>query len=161
MKKLLCIICMLSIITSSAFAITMEDGRQIALEHAQLLEEDITFIEEKRDIDDGRSVFDIEFIHDHAEYDYEIDENTGEILSFDNDAGYNGELVGEVDVEQALSIALQQANLSEDEVKLGRVELQRDDGRQVYEIKFYHGRIEYECEIDASTGLILEWDRDD
>ena len=33
----------------------------------------------------------------------------------------------------------------------------RDDGRQIYEGEIYYNRMEYEFEIDASTGTIIEW----
>ena len=42
-------------------------------------------------------------------------------------------------------------------------ELDRDDGRTVYEIEFKSGRYEYSYEIDAVSGTVLdsEKDRDD
>ena len=33
----------------------------------------------------------------------------------------------------------------------------RQDGRAVYEIEFFSGGVEYECEVDASTGAILDY----
>lgn len=39
-------------------------------------------------------------------------------------------------------------------------ELDRDDGREVYEGEAVDGRIEYEFTLDARTGKILEWDKD-
>ena len=38
--------------------------------------------------------------------------------------------------------------------------LDRDDGRYVYEIELRNGAAEYECDINAVTGVILDWDTD-
>jgi hypothetical protein len=36
------------------------------------------------------------------------------------------------------------------------VELDRDDGRTLYEVEFHVGRTEYSYEIDASSGAIVK-----
>ena len=35
-----------------------------------------------------------------------------------------------------------------------------DDGRYIYEIKMVSGTMEYECDINAATGVITDWDVD-
>ncbi len=65
-----------------------------------------------------------------------------------------------VTIEQALEIALLQAGLTEDQVRVTQAEAEIDDGRSVFEIEFFAGRTEYECEIEQATGQILEWDMD-
>ena len=63
--------------------------------------------------------------------------------------------------EEAQAIALEHAGISaEDAVGLHTV-LQIDDGRQEYEVTFREGHLEYEYEIDAATGKILSFDKDD
>lgn len=41
-----------------------------------------------------------------------------------------------------------------------KCELDRDDGRWVYELELRNGRTEYECDINAVTGVILDWESD-
>ena len=142
-------------------AISIDDAKQIALDHAQLTLDQVQFLKDRPEREDGRLVYDIEFMHGYAEYDYEIDPMTGEILSFDNEGEYIGDSVDIVDAEGALHIALAQAGLKQEEVRVLKTELDYDDGMRIYEIEFLHGRVEYECDIDASTGRIIEWDRDD
>ena len=38
-----------------------------------------------------------------------------------------------------------------------KIELDRDDGRYKYEGEIFYNRIEYDFEIDANSGTILEW----
>ena len=41
-----------------------------------------------------------------------------------------------------------------------RCHLDWDDGRYIYEIKMVSGPMEYECDINAATGVITDWDVD-
>ena len=40
----------------------------------------------------------------------------------------------------------------------GEVETDYEDGRMIYEGKFFHGTMEYEFEIDAATGQVRKWE---
>ena len=66
--------------------ITEEEAKQIALSHAGLTADQVTFIKSRKDRNDGLINYDIEFYTgDHKEYDYEIDPYTGKILEWDMD----------------------------------------------------------------------------
>ena len=68
---------------------------------------------------------------------------------------------GTLTKEEALSKALQHVNLKKDQIDLvKKVELDYEDGRKVYEVEFYKGGIEYEFDIDAETGAILDFEKD-
>ena len=62
----------------------------------------------------------------------------------------------EVSLDGAKAAALKDAGLSESDVVFKKVELDHDHGTQVYDIEFYTSDIEYEYEIDASSGTVLE-----
>ena len=63
--------------------------------------------------------------------------------------------------EGAKEIALDHAGLSAGQVTFIRAELDRDDGRLVYDVEFYTADYsEYDYEISASTGEILSYDYD-
>lgn len=108
-----------------------------------------------------RLVYEVEFYANGTEYDYDIDQATGRILSSDfdienyspgNNNGGNGTVIS---VDKARSIALAKVpGASANDI---RIHLDRDDGRQIYEGEIYYNRMEYEFEIDASTGTIIEW----
>ena len=72
-------------ITASSEGITEAEAQAIALEHAGVTEADISRLEVRKDFDDGRQEYDVEFHADRLEYEYEIDAVTGKILSFDKD----------------------------------------------------------------------------
>jgi len=57
--------------------------------------------------------------------------------------------------DAAVDAALRHAGISAGEVRRVECELDRDDGKTVYEIDFKSGGREYEYEVDAFTGAIL------
>ena len=62
----------------------------------------------------------------------------------------------EVSLDGAKAAALKDAGLSESDVTFKKAELDYDHGTQVYDIEFYTSDTEYEYEIDASSGTVLE-----
>ena len=64
--------------------ITKEQAITIALNHANVSEADVSFLRAKEEIDNGISLYDIEFRIGLSEYNYDID-TTGKILEFDID----------------------------------------------------------------------------
>lgn len=62
-----------------------------------------------------------------------------------------------ISVDKAKQIALNDAGVAElSSVKFYKAKLERDDGAFIYEIEFYVGTVEYEYEIDAINGSIVE-----
>ena len=148
--------------TSSTADIGEAKANSVALNHAGISESDTSYIYAKKDWDDGRSVYDVEFWADGKEYDYEILASDGTILSYDYDAEYqwNGSSSTSGDTistEKVKSIVADRAGVSG---TFRELKLERDDGRTVYEGEMRSGRTEYEFTIDAYTGAVLEWDTD-
>ncbi|AKB13826.1 Uncharacterized membrane protein YkoI [Methanosarcina thermophila] len=149
--------------TTGTNIITMEEAKEIALTHAGLTEADVTFIKTELGIDDGRQEYEIEFYSGNREYDYEIDASTGKILSYDSDVenysisgnrqlSQNNTYIGE---EKARSIALARVpGATESNIRL---HLDTEDGVAVYEGSIVYNNVEYEFEINASTGEIVKW----
>lgn len=63
--------------------------------------------------------------------------------------------------EEAQTRALNHAGFTADQVTGLRTEYEIDDGIPRYEVQFRQGRWEYDYEINANTGEILSYDRDD
>lgn len=62
--------------------------------------------------------------------------------------------------DKALDIALAKAGLKKSQISGYDVEFECDDGVITYDVEFYSGSVEYEFEIDATTGSILEYETD-
>ncbi len=60
--------------------------------------------------------------------------------------------------EEAIQAALDQVGLKEEAVTFTKIELDRDDGRQIWEIDFISAGVKYEFDVDARTGRICEMD---
>ena len=163
--------------------IGLEKAKSIALKDAGV--SGVTFVKAKLDSDDGVRVYDIEFYKDNVEYDYEIDAITGQIREKDldienytipqnknnkinnlNDSNNSNNTntsnkqnnAADIGVERAKSIALKDAGVSG--VTVVKAKLDYENGVRVYDVEFYKGNVEYDYEIDAATGKILEKDRD-
>lgn len=67
---------------------------------------------------------------------------------------------GYIGLKEARAIALKHAGLRESQVAFFQETLDLDGGKATYEIEFYSGDTEYDYEIDARSGKILDWDRD-
>lgn len=61
--------------------ITLDKAKEIALADAGLTIADVTFTKGKLDVDDGLSVYDIDFFADNVKYEYEINAVTGAVYS--------------------------------------------------------------------------------
>ena len=66
----------------------------------------------------------------------------------------------DIGTEKATKIALKDAGLKEADVKFTKQSPGEDDGKRIYEIEFTSDGSEYEYNIDAATGKILERDSD-
>lgn len=153
-------------------------GRDAALEaalnDAGVSEADTTRLKVSEDMDDGIKVYEIGFDVAEKEYDYEIQASDGAILSSDveTNEGYtaaqnstqsqqNADNAGTgtsdaaVSLEEATRIALDKVpGATEQDI---RINLDYDDGRQKYEGDIIYEQMEYDFEIDADTGEVIEW----
>ena len=155
---------------ASAALLSAEEARDIALKHAGVTSSDIRSWDCELDEEHGRMVYDVEFQTGNAEYDYEIDAVSGEILQSNAEpheaqpketpSGTNTVSSERLSESEARSIVLKHANVSSAEVTDWECELDTDDGVTRFEIEFKAGGYEYDYEVNALTGSILQYDRE-
>ncbi len=160
-------------------------ARQIALNHAGV--SNPNYIEVEFDADDGLIIYEVEFNTSSREYEYEIDAKTGDIIYTNyepNDDNYNYSSSNNstsssnnsssnsnssssnrsststssnyISSSKARQIALNHAGATSNTATRIHVELDREDNE--YQVEFIYNNREYDYEINATTGKILDYD---
>lgn len=194
MKKTISILLLLACLLTAPVSACAEAGQMpideasakaVALGHAGLEENSVASLIIKADREDGKDIYEVEFWNGPTEYDYDIDADSGEILSFDIEVkGTAVPKPGEAPVspiseltaacetagiskvgktvtpEKALAIAFEKAGVSEPETKITEVAVKYNAKtmKTKYSFEFTVGSMEYEVEVDAADGVILEYD---
>lgn len=158
----------------TATQISLDTAKMKALADAGVSASDAIYTKAKLDYDDGIAVYEIEFHTRTHKYEYELYAATGAVHERSADAlkTETTKLGSQTDdnvqhkpadtnkyigIEKAKNIAVNKANLSVSGVTFKKAKLDFDDGIAVYEIEFYFNGMEYDCEMNASTGAILEY----
>ena len=114
------------------------------------------------DRENGRMVYEGEIYYNGQEYEFDIDAVTGDIVKWkvegvSNNSPYansNANNSQNITIEKAKSIALAQV-LGANQSHFGKIELDHDHGRAIYEIEIFYNNSKYEFDIDASTGEVI------
>ena len=169
--------------TAQAEYIGIDAAKTIALEAAGVSESAAVFSTAGLDRQNGTDYYAVDFTANGRTYAYDIDAVTGVIIDSSEDqsqpaqatdggasadgANSSGTSSQSTDgstaitEDQAREIALANAGLTAEEVTFLKTQLDRDDGRLVYDVEFYTADYtEYDYEIDAADGTILSSDFD-
>ena len=166
--------------------IGLEAAKAVALEDAGLSASAVSFTTTGLDRQGDTEYYAIDFTSGDSSYQYDIDAISGRVIECRISQGTvaaaqpqttaapsnsqtgtktsqtgtqsSGELIGE---QAARDAALKHAGLSDSQVTFLKTKLDREDGRQVYEVEFYtQDYKEYDYEIDALTGEVRSYDYD-
>ena len=162
--------------------IGMDAALSAALKAAGLSKDQVKNIDIELDYEHGIMVYEVEFDRGFDEYSYDIDAKTGEVVAYDNeingkevefdknpeindnddnDDDDDDDKVVNVPAEDVIgkdaakSAALKHSGLTAAQVTELSVELDRENGKTVYEVEFKSAGYEYSCEIDAVKGTVL------
>lgn len=151
--------------------IGLSRGVSIALANAGYEEEDITDLKASYSNKALSTVYKIKFSTGDYKFSYTIDSYTGEILQIDRTpisgsdysdkeqtsaSSVSDSSTQYIDVDKAKSIALSDAGLDAAAVTFIKAKRERDDGMYIYEIEFLYELNEYEYEINAADGRIID-----
>lgn len=171
--------------------IGLEAAKAVALDDAGLSASAVSFTTTGLDRQGDTEYYAIDFTSGDSSYQYDIDAISGRVIECRISQGTasaamaqsnaqtsqtqataapgstqsssvqtqsSGELIGE---QAARDAALEHAGLSDSQVTFLKTKLDREDGRQVYEVEFYtEDYKEYDYEIDALTGEVYSYDYD-
>lgn len=168
--------------TASRAGITADEAKQIALSSVGVSAEKANFT--RAVLDEG--IYEVDFYTASNEYDFEISADTGAIIErevsqrdlaqlFGNDqpavepsantevqttesAVQNNNDDDVIGVDSAKEIALNHAGVNS--ASFTKAYLNYDDGIRVYDIEFTADNKEYDYEINAHTGQIIDYDID-
>lgn len=161
-----------------------ESAKQIALESVGVSPSKATFTKVEMDRDNGTDIYDIEFFTSALEYDFELNASNGDILEknteplegdhtnpsavSDNQTQSNTSTVPNtaqntgsaeyIGVSKAKEVAFQHAGIQASQATITKSKLDSDDGIKTYEIEFIYNNTEYDYEINAKTGDVLDYD---
>ena len=189
-KLLVAVLCVLLLLAAGAFSvmqagassnasdtsdISMQQATEVALQDAGFSSSEVESLSGNLDSDDEVRHYDVSFVSQGMEYDYEIKASDGTILEKDREAvethssSQNVSLPAEsstmtdsdfISIDEAKSIALQVSGVDASNAVFTEAELNVDDGVHIYEIEFISGDMEYSFEINAMTGSVAEWEKE-
>lgn len=146
-----------------AGALGMPIGMQAALEaaarYAGLTTADITDADVDPELDENPAHYEVEFqVPGKGELEYKVEAYTGQVLSGQADVTPSVPAAGDVGLEAAKSAALKHAGLST--AVFTKAERDYDDGRLEYELEFHTDSAAYEVTVDAATGRVLDYEKE-
>ena len=189
-KLIVAVLCVLLLLAAGAFSvmqagassnasdtsdISMQQATEVALQDAGFSSSEVESLTGNLDSDDEVRHYDVRFVSQGMEYDYEIKASDGTILEKDREAveahssSQNVSLPAErstmtdsdfISIDEAKSIALQVSGVDASNAVFTEAELNVDDGVHIYEIEFISGDMEYSFEINAMTGSVAGWEKE-
>lgn len=139
--------------TQQQSALTQETAIQKAKDTFHLTEATVTKCQQ--DYDDGVQVYEVELVNGSTKYSVELDASNGAVREQSQEQITTGAAPsGSISAEEAVAAAEQAAGISGSTVV--KNEFDYDDGKGVYEIELVQNNVQYEFEIDAATGAVLE-----
>ena len=145
--------------------ISKEKAKEIALKRIDLAAEQVDFVKVELDQENNVYKYEVEIYVKDIKYEVDIDVTSGSVLDIDvehvdlndidDDFFETSEHIGK---ENAKKIALAKMGLSETEVSKLESEFELDKNIAKYEVSFIKDGIEYEYDINALTGEIVDED---
>ena len=156
--------------------LSQNEIKEIIIKDTGLTNNDIYFDHVELDVKDNR--YEVEFYYNNIEYEYKIDAKNGRIIynnfkinnsntnennnqnSNSNNANKNSTTNNVITLDEAKTIALNEVGVTTSDVTFTEAKNDYDDGRLVYDIEYFYNNWEYSYEINATTGEIISYQRE-
>lgn len=140
-------------------AITKTKALSIALGNAKLKKSQVCRIKVRYDRED--KAYDVRFIRkkNKADYEYDIAPASGRILKKNIEYRYKKKCTKKrIPARCAQKKVAKYSKMPLSLIKKGKVQFEKKKAGYKYEIKFYKGKYEFECDVLARNGQIIEWE---
>ncbi|MGF7142242.1 putative membrane protein YkoI [Anaerotaenia torta] len=174
---LLCVSLPAFSVSAAPSRISLETAKKTALDHAGASSKEVTFTKAKLEMEDGTEEYEIKFTWDNKKYEYEINASNGRITEYSQEkmkqkksaskekeakqAKSKSKASDRIGITKAKEKVLSHAGYKASQVTFTKSKLDKEDGVSVYEIEFYIDGTEYEYEVNAVTGAIMDYETDD
>ncbi len=152
--------------------------KKIVIDNMNVSSSDVFF--ESIELELDKNYYEVEVYYKNKDYEYKIDAKEGKIIYTDfqsynsdnntnnngngndnsNSNGNNNTNNTKISLQEARNIALAHANLDISVVNIVKCESEYDNGILIYEVEFTYNNYEYDYKIDARTGEIVSFDKD-
>ena len=161
--------------------ISIEKLKELAFKHSKVEPKDARITKIKLDKENKKFFYEIEFFTEKRKYEYNIDADTGKILSYSQKVREIVSNTVNIEKPEMLDVKMNEDEnkifnplkyISEDEVKeiiikritgskkenIIRLKLDDDDGKIIYEGRMVYQNTEYNFKLDALTGEVISWE---
>lgn len=141
--------------------IGMQAALEAAAQYAGLTTADITDADVDPELDENPAHYEVEFqVSGKGELEYKVEAYTGQVLTCQADVQPSTPVnpSGDIGLEAAKNAALKHAGLSS--AVFTKAERDYDDGRLEYELEFHTDSAAYEVTVDAATGRVLDYEKE-
>ena len=141
--------------------IGMTAALEAAATYAGLTTADVADADVDPELDETPAHYEVELeVPGHGELEYRVDAYTGQVLSGPANVKLSTPVnpSGDIGMEAAKSAALKHTGLST--AVFTKAERDYDDGRLEYELEFHTDSAAYEVTVDAATGRVLDYEKE-
>ena len=181
---IIAVIALLLLIYFKVTFISKKEVKDIVVDDMNVSSNDVYF--ESIDLELDKNYYEVELYYQNNDYEYKVDAKSGKVIYNDfnvtNNSNNNG--LGnsnansnsngngngnnnsnnagnaKISLQEARNIALTHANLDISVVNMVKCESEYDNGVLVYEVDFTYNNYEYDYKVDANTGEIISYDKD-
>lgn len=149
-------------VEASQSVITKSAAKEIVLKASGFEDSQIKEYTVKLEGKGKNKEYEISFVKGAFRYEYELNAYTGKIKDKDIDrvSISDADATKDIGKSKAKSIALNKAGRKASDVSGMEVKLKTEKGYRLYKVEFEDKQYEYEYEIDAYTGKVLDADRE-
>jgi len=147
--------------------ISIEQAKQLALNHSKVSKNMAKMTKIRLDKENRKFIYEIEFYTERKKYKYNIDANTGKVLSYSEKERSSASTVirddGKIINTNGSDTEIRKTPkyigiTGAKKINVTNIQLDNEKGRMIYEGRMVYKNTEYKFDIDATTGEVIKWE---